>query len=181
MIDSSTITMVLYSDIILFSDELELSGFIPSHSFGIKPISAKLSFLLFLWYIANTEPLRTMSDRFDISISSVFRVLRRVVTWLLIKFDSMIKWPQSLQAIVAREKFSSKKDIPKVLGAIDGTHIRIEKPLDRARDYCNRKNFSQYLCKQMQICGLPMCIVVTPVPFMMLVFSEDLSYIMKHL
>ncbi|XP_024878926.1 uncharacterized protein LOC112459159 [Temnothorax curvispinosus] len=28
-------------------DELELSNFIPSHSFGVKPISAKLSFLLF--------------------------------------------------------------------------------------------------------------------------------------
>ncbi|XP_024872183.1 protein ALP1-like [Temnothorax curvispinosus] len=122
-------------------DELELSNFIPSHSFGVKPISAKLSFLLFLWYIANTEPLRTMSDRFDVSISSVFRVLRRVVTWLLTKFDSVIKWPQGLEAVVVNEQFSSKKSIPKVLGAIDGTHIRIEKPLDRAREYCNRKKY----------------------------------------
>lgn len=57
-------------------EELEASAFIPSHTFGRKPISAKLSFLLFLWYIANTEPLRSISDRFNISISSVFRVLR---------------------------------------------------------------------------------------------------------
>lgn len=53
----------------------------------------------------------------------------------------MIKWPQGLQAVVVSEKFSLKKGIPKVLGAIDGTHIRIEKPLDRARDYGNRKKF----------------------------------------
>lgn len=71
-------------------EELELSGFIPSHPFGMKPISAKLSFLLFLWHIANTKPLRTMSDRFNISISSVFRVLRRVIAWLLTKVDEII-------------------------------------------------------------------------------------------
>jgi len=58
------------------TDELHLSNFIPSHSFGKKPISVKLSLLLFLWYIAK-EPLRTMADRFRIFISSVFRVLRR--------------------------------------------------------------------------------------------------------
>lgn len=82
-----------------------------------------------------------MSDRFHVSISSVFRVLRRVVTWLLTKFNSIIKWPQGLEAIAVSERFLLTKGIPKILGAIDGTHIRIEKPLDRARDYCNRKKF----------------------------------------
>lgn len=82
-----------------------------------------------------------MSDRFDVSISSVFRVLRRVVTWLLTKFNSIIKWPQGLEAIAVSKRFSSTKGIPKILGAIDGIHIRIEKSLDRARDYCNRKKF----------------------------------------
>ncbi|KYQ54697.1 hypothetical protein ALC60_06431 [Trachymyrmex zeteki] len=57
--------------------ELHDSGYIPSHSFGVKPIEAKLCFLVFLWHLANTEPLRTISDRFDISISSVFRVIQK--------------------------------------------------------------------------------------------------------
>jgi len=61
--------------VLILIDELEASAFIPLHTFGRKLISAKLSFLLFLWYIANTEPLRTLSDRFGISISSVFRIL----------------------------------------------------------------------------------------------------------
>jgi len=65
------------------NNELELSNFIPSHSFGVKPISAKLSFLVFLWYMANMEPLGTLANNFDISISSIFRVLRRVIAWLL--------------------------------------------------------------------------------------------------
>ncbi|XP_011647517.1 uncharacterized protein LOC105433771 [Pogonomyrmex barbatus] len=58
-------------------DEFEQSEHFPKHVFG-KPISAKISFLLFLWFMSNTESLRTMSDRFDISISSVFRILHRV-------------------------------------------------------------------------------------------------------
>lgn len=118
--------------------ELEISHYIPSHSFGMKPVSAKLSFLLFLWYIANTEPLRTMSDRFNVSISSVFRIIRRVIAWLLTKFDMVIKWPQDHDDIaVVCEKFRVKQGIPNVLGAIDSTHIRIVKPANNARDYCN--------------------------------------------
>ncbi|KAL6258157.1 hypothetical protein P5V15_010080 [Pogonomyrmex californicus] len=59
-------------------DEFEQSEHFPKHAFGMKPISAKISFLLFLWFMSNTKLLRTMSDRFDISISSVFRILRRI-------------------------------------------------------------------------------------------------------
>lgn len=122
-------------------EELELSGFIPSHSFGMKPISAKLSLLLFLWYIANTEPLRTMSDRFNVSISSVFRILRRVLAWLLTKADEIITWPQEHEVMMICDKFSRKRGINNVLGAIDSTHILIIKPTVNAQSYCNRKKF----------------------------------------
>jgi len=122
-------------------EELELSGYIPSHSFGVKLISAKLSFLIFLWYIANTEPLRTMSDRFNVSISSIFRVLRRVIAWLLTKVDTVIKWPQECEIMMTCEKFNTKQGICNVLGAIDSTHIQILKPVTNSRDYCNRKKF----------------------------------------
>lgn len=97
-------------------EELELSGFIPSHSFGTKSISAKLTFLLFLWYIANTEPLRTMSDRFNVSISFVFRVPRRVVAWLQTKADEIIKWPQEYEVMIICDKFSIKQGINNILG-----------------------------------------------------------------
>ncbi|XP_066600586.1 uncharacterized protein [Prorops nasuta] len=120
---------------------LEKSGFIPSHSFGIKPISAKLSFLMFLWFIANTEPLRTLSDRFNISVSSVFRVLRRVINWLLTKVDEVISWPQDhdLSNIIAG--FKRKRGINNVIGTIDSTHIKIAKPKANAQHYCNRKKY----------------------------------------
>lgn len=91
--------------------------------------------------MSNTEPLRTMSDRFDISISSVFRILRRVEDWLLTKLDNVIRWPQGDSAIRVCEGFATKRGIYNILGAIDGTAIRVQKPSTNARDYCNRKKF----------------------------------------
>lgn len=85
--------------------------------------------------------MRTLSDRFDISISSVFRVLRRVVNWFLSKLDTCIKWPQGQNIKLVCDKFFIKQGIPNVLGAIDGTHVRIEKPSINARDYINRKKY----------------------------------------
>jgi len=127
--------------VLILIDELEASTFIPLHTFGRKPISAKLSFLLFLWYIANTEPLRTMSDRFGISISSVFRILRRIIAWLLTKADVVINWPQEHEVRIICEQFSRKRGINNVLEAIDSTHIQIVKPAVNARSYCNRKKY----------------------------------------
>lgn len=108
----------------------------------MKSISAEISFLIFLWFIANTEPLRTISNLFDISISSTFRVIRRVVTWILTKLDDVIKWPQTNHAIINTvEGFFSKKNISNILGAIDCLHIRIVKPSQNAVDYRNRKKY----------------------------------------
>lgn len=81
-----------------------------------------------------------MADRFKISILSVFRVLCRVVAWLMTKLN-VVKWPQGQNIITTMEDFRTKQGIPNVLRAIDGTHIRIEKPAMYAQDYCNRKKF----------------------------------------
>ncbi|XP_067216809.1 uncharacterized protein [Linepithema humile] len=148
-------TVHLYSDIVfkehfrlqrhtayLQIDMLQQSDFIPSHSSGMLKISAEWSFLIFFWYLANTEPLRTLGDRFDVSVSSIFRVIHRVVEWLLSRLDEEIKWPEGNDAIlVTSQKFEAKRGIRKCIGAIDGTHIAIRRPVDHPRDYCNRKRF----------------------------------------
>ncbi|XP_066590514.1 uncharacterized protein [Prorops nasuta] len=134
--DSLLLPLLLY-----MSNELEESGFIPisGQSPGTRPICAKLSFYVFLWYISNTEPLRTISERFYISISSVFRILRRVAAWFVTKSDEVIVWPSEQVIPVIVNKFRSKKGLKSVLGAIDSTHIGILKPIVDARFYCNRK------------------------------------------
>ncbi|XP_018359046.1 PREDICTED: putative nuclease HARBI1 [Trachymyrmex cornetzi] len=127
--------------VFLLIAEFETSVFMPNHLYGSKPISAKLSIFIFLWFMANTEPIRTISDRFDISISSVFRIIRRVIAWILTKLDDVIKWPQQHNISTVCARFFIKKGIRRVLGTIDCTHIRIQKPLVNEIPYCNRKKF----------------------------------------
>ncbi|CAH2074392.1 unnamed protein product, partial [Iphiclides podalirius] len=120
-------------------DELDKSGYIASHKFGLKPLEPKLCFYIFLSFIANTEPLTPIATRFDISISSTFRVIRRVVAWILTKLNEAIKWPTGYPEVkTVCEAFHSKTGISNVLGVIDCTHIKIEKPKN-ATGYCNSK------------------------------------------
>ncbi|KAF9420860.1 hypothetical protein HW555_003046 [Spodoptera exigua] len=122
-------------------DELEKSGFIASHKFGLKPLEPKLCFYIFLSFIANSEPLTPIATRFDISISSTFRVIRRVVAWILTKLNDAIKWPQTFEEIsYICDAFHTKTGITHMVGIIDCTHIKIEKPKN-AREYCNPKGY----------------------------------------
>lgn len=123
------------------SDDLEKSGFIASHKFGLKPLEPKLCFYIFLSFIGSTEPLTPIAGRFDISISSTFRVLRRVIAWILTKLDDAIKWPQDYHEIKSVcDAFQAKTGISNILGVIDAIHIKIEKPKN-GREYCNKKGY----------------------------------------
>ncbi|XP_059050142.1 uncharacterized protein LOC131845122 [Achroia grisella] len=121
--------------------DLEKSGFIASHKFGLKPLEPKLCFYIFLSFIASTEPLTPMATRFDISISSTFRVIRRVVAWILTKLNDAVKWPQGYNEIkTVCDTFHNKTGISNIVGVIDCTHIRIEKPKN-PREYCNPRGY----------------------------------------
>ena len=93
--------------------------------------------------MANTEPLRTISDRFDISVSSTFRVIRRVTKWILTKLDNVIQWQQTDNAVMrACEGLRSKKIYPTFWGRlIVHISICIAKPPENSADYCNRKKY----------------------------------------
>ncbi|XP_068629531.1 uncharacterized protein [Battus philenor] len=122
-------------------DDLEKSGFIATHKFGLKPLEPKLCFYIFLSFIANTEPLTPIATRFDISISSTFRVIRRVIAWLLTKLNHAVKWPTEYNEVkTICENFHTRSGISNILGVIDCTHIKIEKPTNATR-YCNSKGY----------------------------------------
>lgn len=125
----------------IIADDLEKSGFIASHKFGMKPLEPKLCFYIFLSFIASAEPLTPIASRFDISISSTFRVIRRVVAWVLSKLNEAIKWPQDYSDVkFICDNFQAETGICNILGVIDCSHIKIEKPKN-ARDYCNPKGY----------------------------------------
>ncbi|XP_044010200.1 uncharacterized protein LOC122853852 [Aphidius gifuensis] len=80
------------------------------------------AFLMTLWYMANTESFRQISDRFDLIRSHDIHQKQEI-----------------------SEEFQQLQDILGVIGSIDGCHIRIRRPIENQREYINRKRYSSIL------------------------------------
>lgn len=52
-----------------------------------------------------------------------------------------ISWPSGEEAQIVMRKFKEISRFPNTIGAIDGTHIKIEAPTENAADYINRKGY----------------------------------------
>lgn len=121
---------------------------VPNHNHGGRfKISARNEIHIFTWYIANTVTFRQLSNLFGISKSSAWKVVVRVSSWLVTISHNYIKWPVEEEMVIQSAKFEQRKGIPGVIGAIDGTHIRINAPKNNKRCYFNRK---KYYSLQMQ-------------------------------
>ena len=76
--------------------EIINTGRIPTgNSRGRQPIPPVKQVLVLLWSMANQEPARLVADRFDITMSSVDRVLQRGTRALADLSAEYIKWPNA--------------------------------------------------------------------------------------
>ena len=74
--------------------EIMATGNIPiGNPFGRHAIDPRKQILLFLWCMANQETTRLVADRFNVTFSSVTRVLHWVTKGLLAIRNQYIKWP----------------------------------------------------------------------------------------
>ncbi|XP_011645916.2 uncharacterized protein LOC105432689 [Pogonomyrmex barbatus] len=69
-------------------ESFKASRFMPTNEFGKERKSAELCLLVTLWFLSNKEPHRTLSNLFDISLSLVFRIIRRIIVDLHDASDS---------------------------------------------------------------------------------------------
>lgn len=103
-------------------------------------VPAQKQLLIFLWFAATQENYIRLGDRFWVgqttAIKCVERVLSAIIENLLPK---VLKWP-TVQESHVMAGFSGK-GLPKVIGAIDGTHISIKAPSKNQENYLNRKGF----------------------------------------
>ena len=60
---------------------------------GRPTIPPEKQLLIFLWTMANKEPNRAIADRFDVTISSAHRTLRRITEAVIALCPRYIKWP----------------------------------------------------------------------------------------
>lgn len=84
---------------------------------------------------------RSICDRFNVGRATALRAVRRVTRALFKVPHQFISWPSGEQAQTVMRKFKENSRFPNVIGAIDGTHIRIEAPTENAADYINRKGY----------------------------------------
>ncbi|KAJ8911490.1 hypothetical protein NQ315_010862 [Exocentrus adspersus] len=108
---------------------------------GNSKICANNHVLIFLWYAGHqTASFRDVADCFDISISSLFRVIRRVTYFLSNLAPQFIRWPD-LNEKQEIERHFREKGFPGVIGAIDGSHVKLDKPSRDPESYYNRKKY----------------------------------------
>ncbi|XP_023311448.1 putative nuclease HARBI1 [Anoplophora glabripennis] len=96
-----------------------------------------------------TASFRDVADRFNITISSLYRIIRRVIFCLSNMSPVIITWPTDEEKPVSEDYFRAH-GFPRVIGSIDGSHIRIDKPNDDNDSYINRKSY--YSIQMQAVC-----------------------------
>ncbi|CAH1997027.1 unnamed protein product [Acanthoscelides obtectus] len=93
-----------------------------------EKISALKFITVFLWYAGNEAcSNRDVADRFNISGSSLHKIIKRLTYFLSNLAPEVIRWPDEEENVIISQHFT-ENNFPGVIGALDGTHIRIDKP-----------------------------------------------------
>ena len=71
-------------------------GHIPMSNREREYITPKKQVLTFVWMMANQESSRSVADRFNITLSSLHRVLKRCSRGLTDQCGTYIKWPDGM-------------------------------------------------------------------------------------
>lgn len=96
---------------------------------GRPTIDLEKQLLITLWYLGNPECIRSVSDRFDVTCSTVLRVPTRICEAVVNNITPhFIQWPTRERLQEVMEGFDQHNGLPRCIGAIDGTHIPIKAP-----------------------------------------------------
>ena len=129
-----------------------LSPRISSFQLGYRPLSEETQVLAALRYYASGSHFRVIADSINIEETSVRRSVWKVTAALNQIASEYIKFPKSQVEIHrAMQSFYSIGGIPNVIGAIDGTQIKIRKPSPEREEafYCRKGYHSlnvQFVC-----------------------------------
>ena len=93
-----------------------------------------------LYRLAHKSSCESIGPNFNVGRSTVLETVQDIVEALFNLKNLYIKFPiTKVKTRVCIETFQDVSDLPNIVGAIDGSHIRIAAPPDSAVDY-----FSHY-------------------------------------
>lgn len=107
------------------SDDLE---YVLPRKGSLTPV---LQVLLALRFYATGAFQDVVADLIGVSQPTVCRAVSRVTDALLRQASQWIKMPTRREAQQNNENFFAMKRFPKVIGCIDGTHVRIRSPVEQ--------------------------------------------------
>ena len=95
-----------------------------------------------LRFYASGSFLQVIGDTLGYNKGTVSRVVDNVTNALIARKDQFIKWPTDNHTQnKIRYGFFQQANFPNVLGCIDGTHVRIQRPSEDEGSYINRKSY----------------------------------------
>ncbi|KAL0849987.1 hypothetical protein ABMA28_011902 [Loxostege sticticalis] len=106
---------------------------------GRKPLDAKHQLLLAIWMMATPDTYRSVCEKFGVGRATALRCVRRVSLALHSIAPKFIQWPKGERAAEVMADYERHSAFPKVIGCIDGTHIKIDAPKFDSDSYINRK------------------------------------------
>lgn len=82
---------------------------------------------------------RSVVTKFDVGKATAWRTVKRVVKAICKLRRNFIQWPTEQEAFYTSNRIERRYKFPNVLGAVDGTHIKIPSPKRDSQSYINRK------------------------------------------
>ncbi|XP_063420957.1 putative nuclease HARBI1 [Mytilus trossulus] len=131
---------------------------------GRQEIPLEKKVMIVLRYLASQETILGISDRFNITVSTFTKYREKVVNAINDLLPRFVQWPEELDSVAIKFNEMGTYEFQNIIGAIDGSHIPIEQPLECPNSYYNRKKFHsvilQAVCKDdlsfVNICvGMP--------------------------
>lgn len=126
----------------VIADLYKESNYFKKNKYGqFGQIPAIDQVLIFMWYAGHqTSSFRDVADRFNITISTLHRIIERLTYFLSNLSPHIIKWPNEDEKRESEVAFK-ENGFPMAIGAIDGCHIKIDKPENDLDSYINRKSY----------------------------------------
>ncbi|XP_060069389.1 putative nuclease HARBI1 [Ylistrum balloti] len=119
----------------------DLPGLQPAGPGRRDAIPLNSQILLTLWYLGGVDTIAKIADRFGMSDSSVVLCRDRVLSAIVNLRHKLIVWPSRQEMVEEADIFSKRNGFPGIVGAIDGTHIKIRAPSLHPQSYVNRKGY----------------------------------------
>ncbi|XP_052790083.1 putative nuclease HARBI1 [Mya arenaria] len=106
-----------------------------------NPLPPLLTVLCCLQFFATGAHHIVIAQAHGVSRSAVGKAIHAVSVILAGLLNRYVKFPTGLEIESVKRKFYSVAGFPNVVGAVDGTHVKIQAPPDNEADYVNRKGY----------------------------------------